>query len=136
MRILITGITGFVGPHLAEHIACSAPEAEIWGLVWGAEPGDAPPAVRRVAGDLTEISSLVAALDASRPDIVFHLAAASSVASSWDRPGRFLEVNAVGTVNLFEALRTLGIRPRIVISSSGEIYGPVPPSMQPITEEA
>ena len=136
MRILITGITGFVGPHLAEYIAASVTETEIWGLVWGTEPGDVPPSVQLVGGDLTEISSLVAALEASKPDIVFHLAAASSVASSWDRPGRFLEVNAVGTVNLLEALRTLGMQPRVVVSSSAEIYGPVPPDLQPITEEA
>ncbi len=43
MRVLITGVTGFVGHYLAEHIADVAPEAEVWGLVSDAEPGEAPP---------------------------------------------------------------------------------------------
>ncbi|MCK5377113.1 MAG: GDP-mannose 4,6-dehydratase [Acidobacteria bacterium] len=136
MRILITGVTGFVGPHLAQHLAAIAPEAEIWGTVWAAEKTEAPPRVHAVEADLTEISTLVEALEAARPEIVFHLAAASSVASSWDRPGRFLEVNAVGTVNLLEAMRSLGMSPRVVVSSSAEIYGPAPADSPPICESA
>lgn len=136
MRVLITGATGFVGPHLAAHLAAVVPDMEIWGLVWSAETSSAPPGVHVVEGDLTQISTLTAALEASRPEIVFHLAAASSVASSWDQPGRVLEVNAIGTINLFEALRGLDLAPRIIVSSSAEIYGPVPAELQPITETA
>ena len=134
MRILITGVAGFVGPHLVDYLTTVVPGAKIWGLVWTADGGKAPESVTTVRGDLTEISSLTEALEESRPDVVFHLAAASSVASSWARPGRFLEINAVGTVNLLEAVRTLGLSPRIVVSSSAEIYGPVPPDEQPIQE--
>ena len=136
MRILITGATGFVGPHLAAHLTAAVPAVEIWGLVWSAESGSAPPGVRAIEGDLTQISTLMAALEASRPEVVFHLAAASSVASSWDRPGHFLEVNAIGTVNLLEALRDLGQAPRVIVSSSAEIYGPIPAESQPISETA
>jgi GDP-4-dehydro-6-deoxy-D-mannose reductase len=75
-------------------------------------------------------------LDQVRPDIIFHLAAASSVASSWDHPGRFLEVNAVGTVNLLEVARTLDLDTRVVVSSSAEVYGAVPTDQQPITEDS
>ena len=136
MRILITGISGFVGPYLARHIAKTAPEAEVWGLVWEADPAKAPSSVQQVKGDLTDISSLTTALDQVRPDIIFHLAAASSVASSWDHPGRFLEVNAVGTVNLLEVARTLDLDTRVVVSSSAEVYGAVPTDQQPITEDS
>lgn len=136
MRILITGISGFVGPYLAEHITEIAPEAEVWGMVWAADPAKAPSSVQQVEGDLTDISSLTIALDQVRPDIIFHLAAASSVASSWEHPGRFLEVNAVGTVNLLEVVRTLGLGAKIVVSSSAEVYGVVPTNKQPITEDA
>ena len=136
MRILITGISGFVGPHLARHIASTAPEAEVWGLVWAADPAQAPSSIQQIEGDLTDISSVKAALDEVRPEIIFHLAAASSVASSWDHPGRFLEVNAVGTVNLLEVVRTLGLDARVVVSSSAEVYGAVPTEQQPITEDS
>ena len=135
MRILITGISGFVGPYLARHIARTTPEAEIWGLVWAGDPARASSSVQLVEGDLTDISTLATALNQVRPDIIFHLAAASSVASSWDHPGRFLEVNAVGTVNLLEVARTLGVNTRVVVSSSAEVYGAVPPEQQPITED-
>jgi len=136
VRILITGISGFVGPYLAEHIAEIAPETEIWGMVWAADPAKAPSSVQQVEGDLTDISSLTIALNQVRPDIIFHLAAASSVASSWEHPGRFLEVNAVGTVNLLEVVRTLGLGAKTVVSSSAEVYGVVPTNKQPITEDA
>lgn len=131
MRILITGVTGFVGPYLAEHIAEAAPEAEVWGLVWAADREEAPASIRPIEGDLTDISSLRAAFDQIQPEIIFHLAAASSVASSWDHPGRFLEVNAVGTVNLLETVRAADREVRVVVSSSGEVYGAVPVDQQP-----
>ena len=136
MRILITGISGFVGPYLARHISETVPGADIWGLVWAADPAKAPSFVQQVEGDLTDIASLTTALDQTRPDIIFHLAAASSVASSWDHPGRFLEVNAVGTVNLLEVARTLDLDTRVVVSSSAEVYGAVPTDQQPITEDS
>jgi GDP-4-dehydro-6-deoxy-D-mannose reductase len=133
---LITGVSGFVGPHLARHVVTVDPRSEVWGLVWPGDPSAAPSGVQKVEGDLTDMASLITALDRVRPDIVFHLAAASSVASSWENPGRFFEVNAVGTVNLFESLRSLGLEPRVVVSSSSEIYGAVPKNQQPITEDA
>jgi GDP-4-dehydro-6-deoxy-D-mannose reductase len=135
VRILITGITGFVGPHLAHHIADTAPEAEVWGLVWEADRGEAPSSIHQVAGDLTDLQSLRSAFDRVQPEIIFHLAAASSVASSWDHPGRFLEVNAVGTVNLLEVVRAAERDVRVVVSSSGEVYGAVPVDQQPISED-
>jgi GDP-4-dehydro-6-deoxy-D-mannose reductase len=136
VRILITGVSGFVGPYLAKHIADTDPGADVWGLVWAGDPATAPSSVKQVEGDLTDISSLTDALGQVQPEIVFHLAAASSVASSWEHPGRYLEVNAVGTVNLLEAIRALNHDARVVVSSSAEIYGAVPVDQQPITEDA
>lgn len=136
MRVLITGITGFVGPHLARHIAETVDGVDIWGLVWSAENATAPPSVRQVDGDLSDFSSLKSALETARPDVVFHLAAASSVAGSWDNPGHFIAVNAAGTANLLEAVRALRHEVRIIVASSAEIYGMVPVDQQPITEDA
>jgi GDP-4-dehydro-6-deoxy-D-mannose reductase len=135
MRILITGVSGFVGPYLVQHIRVTAPDDEIWGLVWTADQAQIPESIQQVEGDLTDLSSLASALDQAQPDVVFHLAAASSVASSWKHPGRFLEVNAVGTVNLLESVRALDHDTRVVVASSGEIYGIVPIDQQPIGED-
>jgi GDP-4-dehydro-6-deoxy-D-mannose reductase len=136
MRALITGVTGFVGGHLVDHLAAEAADLELWGLVWDEEPGQVPPSVRQLSGDLSLPSSLSHTLAAARPDIVFHLAGATSVASSWQQPDRSFQVNAVGTLNLLEALRSSGLQPTVVVASSAEVYGAVPPAGQPIRESA
>ena len=139
MRVLITGITGFAGAYLAEHIVERHGEASVWGLARWDSPTDnlrpLQPLIRMVIGDLTDASSLVRALQASQPDIVFHLAASSTVASSWGTPGEILKVNTIGQVNLFEALRTLNLEPVTVIASSAEAYGQVEKTDVPIDED-
>jgi GDP-4-dehydro-6-deoxy-D-mannose reductase len=135
VRILITGASGFVGQHLVEHLTTVAPDADIWGLVWSEDPGEAPPSVHRLTGDLALPSSLAHNIETARPDIVFHLAGATSVASSWQQPDRSFQVNALGTLNLLEALRSLASRPVVVVATSAEIYGAVPEQKQPIDED-
>lgn len=135
MRILITGATGFVGHHLAAHLREEVPESEIWGLVWEEDPGELPAKIRPLSGDLTLPSSLARGLDRAQPDVVLHLAGATSVASSWQQPDRSFHVNALGTLNLLEALRSLETEPTVVVATSGEIYGAVDPERQPIAED-
>ena len=127
MRILITGVTGFAGPYLAEHIRCVEPSAELFGLVWGELESEVKqllrPHVQLIPGDLTDPASVSEATKKARPDVVFHLAAASSVVDSWSEASTTFEVNALGTVNLFEAIRSLGIAPTTVVASSADVYG-------------
>jgi GDP-4-dehydro-6-deoxy-D-mannose reductase len=140
MRILITGVTGFVGHHLAAELRARDAEAEIWGLAWGrydrAALEAAAPGIRLVDGDLVEPSSIRALLDRARPDAIYHLAAASSVARSWDAAARSLEINAMGTANLFDAVLHSGLDPIVVISSTAEIYGRVTDTAKPVRETA
>jgi len=136
VNILITGVTGFVGRHLVAHVRNEAPGAEIWGLVWEEDPALVPPEVRRVTGDLTLPSSLTRSLEHVWPDVVIHLAGATSVASSWQQPDRSFQVNAIGTLNLLEALRSLDIDPVVVVATSAEIYGAVDRAQQPIDERS
>jgi GDP-4-dehydro-6-deoxy-D-mannose reductase len=136
VRVLVTGVTGFVGTHLVEHLAATVAAAEVWGLVWAEEPGQVPPSVVQLTGDLALPSSLVRNLEIARPEIVLHLAGATSVASSWTQPDRSFQANAFGTLNLLEALRVLDLRPAVVIASSAEVYGAVPRERQPIDETA
>jgi GDP-4-dehydro-6-deoxy-D-mannose reductase len=138
MRILVTGITGFAGRYLAEHLVERLPDAAIWGLVrWNSEIealGPVAPLIRFVEGDLADAPSLMRALRTAQPDVLFHLAAASTVSSSWITPAEVLQVNAVGQVHLLEALRSLEMAPRLVVACSGEEYGAVPSEQLPATE--
>jgi GDP-4-dehydro-6-deoxy-D-mannose reductase len=138
MRVLITGISGFVGLHLAEHSLASHPEVELFGLRrWRSEMPVVPtltPAVRILEGDLLDEPSLVRVLQASRPEVIFHLAASSSVAGSWDTPAEMMQVNALGTLHLLEAVRQLGLDAQIVLACSAEAYGVVAESELPINE--
>ncbi len=139
MRVLVTGITGFVGTHLAEHILTAHSDAEIFGLCrWRSSASDVAglaALVRTVEGDLLDAASLLRALQASRPDVIFHLGASSSVASSWAVPVEIMQVNAVGTVHLLEAARQMDLDAPIVLACSAEEYGAVADEDLPVSEQ-
>jgi len=137
VRVLVTGIDGFIGRHLVTHLTAVAPEAELWGLVQpSAEPRLLAGRVRCVVGDLEDPSSLQRAVESARPELLLHLAGASAIADSWRAPGRVLEVNALGQLRLLDAVRAAGLEPRLVIASSAEVYGRRAPDQQPIGEDA
>jgi len=139
MRALITGVTGFVGGHLTEHLLAARPDAELFGLRRWSSSGDDTAAlanvVRMIDGDLLDAPSLVRALHASRPETIFHLAASSSVASSWDTPAEMVQINVLGTLHLLEAMRQLDLDATVVLACSAESYGQVAPGDLPISEE-
>ena len=72
----------------------------------------------------------------SRPDAIVHLAAQSSVALSWENPALTARVNIIGAVNLLEALNKLGYKNKVLLIGSGEEYGRVSESDNPIDENA
>ena len=136
--MLITGISGFVGQHLATYLLGNHPEVEVFGLRrWRSTLPAAlatSPSVHVVDGDLLDAPSLVRALQASSPEAVLHLAASSSVAGSWDTPAEMMQVNVLGTLNLLEAVRQLGLDPVVVLACSAEAYGMVGEDELPIRE--
>ncbi len=138
MRVLITGITGFVGTHLAAELHAHDAKAEVWGLTWGEVDRQAletaAPGIHLIEGDLIDPGRIAPILAQARPDVIYHLAAASSVARSWDFAARSLEINAMGTAHLFESVLHLGIDPVIVVSSTAEIYGRITDTGAPVTE--
>jgi GDPmannose 4,6-dehydratase len=79
--------------------------------------------VSLLEGDVRDISSIASALDLSKPDIVFHLAAQSFIPRSFSCPGETVEINCLGTANLLEAVRNKGLNPVIVFAGSSEEYG-------------
>jgi len=143
MKALITGITGFVGSHLAEYILRNHPETRVSGLVrWRSPKQNIEAIMDRVIlhqGNLQDFPSLKSILAEHRPDIIFHLAAQSYVDFSFVAPIDTLETNVVGTCNLLEAVKQLkqssGYDPVIHICSSSEVYGQVREDEVPITED-
>ncbi|MEW6582475.1 MAG: GDP-mannose 4,6-dehydratase [Actinomycetota bacterium] len=133
MRVLITGVTGFAGGHLAR--LCRERGAEVHGLL-GAGMGDtAPDGVVGHEAQLRMVESVRRVLADAAPDRVFHLAGASSVGQSFTAPMPTWEVNLGGTLALLEALRLEGSTATCVAVTSGEVYGRVAAGELPVTED-
>lgn len=140
MKILITGITGFVGSHLADYVLANHPAVEIYGLVRWRSPMDnlvhiPPNRLKLYYGDLIDLGSLIRTLGEATPEIIFHLAAQSYVKTSFEAPVDTLQTNVIGTTNLLEAVRLTQINPVIHICSSSEVYGQVREDEVPIKED-
>ena len=138
MRALITGITGFAGSHLAEYLLAEHPDVEVFGTYrWRSRMDNVEhfrSRVKLLEADLRDYTSMYNALDRSRPDFIFHLAAQSFVPSSWTAPNETLTTNIAGQTNLFEAIRSLRLDPVVQIACSSEQYGLVLPDEVPIKE--
>jgi len=141
MRFLITGITGFAGPHLATRL--HADGHDVFGIRRGRRDANADlhltvravPAEHLIACDLTDPVALTALLRRLRPDGVFHLAALTSVPQSFAAPEETYRTNLLGTLHLFAAARAAVPACRIVWIGSSEAYGQVAPDELPIDEQ-
>jgi len=134
MRIFLTGATGFAGSHLVDRLLADG--HDLFALVHGATSHQqlpAVPKVKEIPGDLLQLPMLKRAVTEIRPDVIFHLAGQASPAVSWKDPALTLAVNAGGTANLLEAAVAFG-RPRVVVVTSAEVYGPISEDMLPLTE--
>ena len=138
MKVLITGITGMVGSHLADYILNNHPDAEVSGVVRWRSPLDnirqRLDDITLIQGELRDLSSMIQVINQVQPDRIFHLAAQSFVPISYESPGDTFTVNVIGSINLLDAVRNVGIDPMIHMCSSAEVYGNVDESMVPITE--
>jgi GDP-4-dehydro-6-deoxy-D-mannose reductase len=118
-RILVTGIEGFAGGHLARHLTASG--HAVFGLHWADAPAGLPGELHK--GDVCDFDATRALLEATKPDGIIHLAGISSVALSESHQMTTYEVNALGTLKLLEAVRQLQLKCRIVLISSADVYG-------------
>ena len=138
MTILITGITGMVGSHLAEYALREHPGVAVHGMVRWRSPLDnirsILPKIQLHQAELRDLNSLVKLMRQVKPDWIFHLAAQSYVTTSFDLPADTLHTNVIGTTNLLDAVRIVGLDPRIHICSSSEVYGQVTKDELPIRE--
>jgi GDP-mannose 4,6-dehydratase len=141
-KVLITGITGFVGSHLADYILENFPEVQILGLIrWRSPKDNIQHILDKVTlcfGDLIDPFSIKPILSNYKPDVIFHLAAQSYVVSSFSLPIATLYANTIGTCNLLEIVKELkfasGYDPVMHICSSSEVYGQVRKEDVPIKE--
>ncbi len=116
----MTGARGFVGTWLTAHLV---------------ESGDDVVAIDHEV-DITDGDAVRGALAEAAPEVVYHLAAFTSVGRSWTDPGEVLRVNATGTLYVLEAARACPHPPRVLLISSAEVYGAVPPDLLPVDEDA
>ena len=144
MKVLITGITGFVGSHMADYLLKNVPDVKIFGMRrWRSRFENVSHLyqldnVTFLEGDLSDRSSISKILYEVRPDVVYHFAAQSFPESSFKTPTYTLNTNVIGTTNLLEELRLLReydqLNPVIISVSSSEVYGNPKPDEVPIKE--
>jgi GDP-4-dehydro-6-deoxy-D-mannose reductase len=125
VKVLITGVAGFVGGHMTEFLGAEEPQVEVWGLdrPMGAALTGLPAGARGLPVDLEDPDAVTAAIAQVEPDRVIHLAGQSSVGSSWTDPGATLRTNVLGLVHVLDALVKRSLSTRVLVVGSAEEYG-------------
>jgi UDP-glucose 4-epimerase len=134
-RALVTGGAGFIGSNLAERLLSEGTEVVVYdnfstGRRRFVEGLDASPRAAVIEGDILDSGRLAEAMAGC--DIVFHLAANADVRHGLEHPELDLHQNTIGTFNVLEAMRTVGVR-RVVFGSTGSVYGE--PDLFPTPED-
>lgn len=134
MKALIIGGGGFVGGYLGRHLSADKG--------WETTITKLPQEQVTVAGccvcdlDITDLCAIQALLQKKRPDVIFHLAAQSSVAVSWKNPQLTVDINIRGSLNVLDAVRHMAdYHPRLLLIGSGEEYGTLPEGVCRVSEE-
>ncbi|MHB1048551.1 MAG: GDP-mannose 4,6-dehydratase [Bacteroidota bacterium] len=126
MNVLITGIGGFAGSHLADYVIAHTPST-VFGILRDLEKDDN---IHQHNGkislshcDIGEFQPVFKVIKDIKPDIIFHVAGQAFVPSSFEYAAETFKTNVIGTINIFEAVKACDINPRIVVVTSGEVYG-------------
>src|SRR5437660_8153338 len=130
---LVTGSEGFIGSHLATFL-----QAKGWNVIGGyhLHGSNSFPKLRRlrfVQCNLQNAQRIMRLLNDYEPTHVFHLAAQSLPTVSWEDPVETFESNIMGSLHLFEAIRSMKRPPVVVSACSSAEYGHVPQSAIPVT---
>ncbi len=135
VKIMITGYNGFVGRHLVRELyKARRGSIEVIGIDKTIDSADNLPASVEECNFL-DFANVFEIIKKYSPEVIFHFAAESSVASSWHSPSFMVSNNVNSQINLFEALRKLDkLKTRVIIAGSSEEYGEVDPEMLPASE--
>jgi len=135
VKFLITGANGFCGRHLADVLVDG--RNSVYGI-----SRSIPDALVAQHPDITyeqcnliDHTSVYNMLKKIEPDCIFHLAAESSVGSSWKNPVNLMNNNVLSQINIFEAVRELELSTRIIVACSSEEYGLIKESDLPVNEK-
>ncbi|MGD8397508.1 MAG: GDP-mannose 4,6-dehydratase [Anaerolineae bacterium] len=136
MKALITGISGFVGSHLAEYLR-DATDWEVAGTVYGPYDNiaDQCDTLELYPAELSRLDVMTFVLEQARPDVIFHLAAQPLVSASRRDPWGTLETNMRMQLNVLEGVARLNPDCRVLVVGSSEEYGRVTEEDLPISEE-
>lgn len=131
MNVLIVGGAGFVGGYLSEYLTNEGNRVFITKMA-----GDNfnTKGVDAIDMNLLNIEEIEDAFIKSSPDVIFNLAAQSSVAASWKHPQLTVDINIKGVINLLEVIKKTNIKPKIVLIGSGEEYGIINENDLPVNE--
>ena len=137
MKALITGISGFVGSHLAEYLLAEG-SWQVAGTVYGAYDHIRPIAseLELYPAELSRLPVVEFILDRCRPDVIFHLAAMAVTGLSWRDPAATLQANVGMQANILQAIVNLRLKCRVLVVGSSEEYGLVSPEALPVDEDA
>jgi GDP-4-dehydro-6-deoxy-D-mannose reductase len=130
---LITGASGFAGSHLLEELLRTAPAVAAWSNLRGSGTASEDPRIQWRAVNVLDRDAVASAIDALRPSVVYHCAGAADVGSSWADPVGPLQVNALGTHHLLDAIQESGLACPVLVTGSALVYRP---SLEPISEDA
>ena len=133
LKTLILGAAGFVGHHLIDHLQGEGK----WSIAVTKMPHETihRSGIEIYDLDILQPQQIQSLLETVQPDVLFHLAAQSSVALSWKNPQLTVDINVKGTLNLLDALRGMERPPRTLLIGSGEEYGVIRPEETPVSEE-
>src|SRR5215210_4980579 len=138
MRALVTGVSGFVGGHLAEHLL-EAGDQVVGLSASGRWPEGLAHVARSVRNERCDLADIAEAdlsdwIVRKKPEVIYHLAAQANPQASVADPRGTWALNLGGTLNLLEAVKGSGLRPRVVLVGSGVCYGNPGPEHLPVTE--
>ncbi len=139
MRALVTGVSGFVGGHLCEHLVDRGDP--VVGLSatgrWPADLAHLAPGVRIERLDLVTAGEdeLAGLINREQPEVIYHLAAQSNPQQSVADPRGTWATNLGGTLNLLEAVKASGLKPRVILVGTGTCYGDPSPEFIPVRED-
>ncbi len=134
MRSLIIGGSGFVGGYLADYLKECGYEVAVTKMPSEISKQTESTNIQVCGLDILDQNEVEEILRKIKPDIIFHLAAQSSVAVSWKNPELTIDVNIKGCIHVLEAVRRQDKRIRVLLIGSGEEYGKILPQEIPVSE--